>query len=208
MAVVLTKNSAGERTSPVRRGFWTVHHLLGQHFPPPPADIPELPASEQKALRTIRQLLADHVADAKCAMCHRHFDSLGLAMEGFDPIGRSRTTDSAGRPIDDRAELPNGDFARGIPALIVYIEQQRRHEFIRTLCRKFLGYALGRSVLLSDESLLDEMEQKLIDHEYRFSSLFEAVVGSPQFRNHRGRDFEIGRQPPDDGLNGSVDIVP
>ena len=47
MAVVLTRNSAGERTSPVKRGFWTVHHLLGQHFPPPPADVPELPTSEK-----------------------------------------------------------------------------------------------------------------------------------------------------------------
>ena len=202
MAVVLTKNSSGERTSPVKRGFWTVHHLLGQHFPPPPADIPELPASEQKASRTIRQLLADHVADSKCAMCHRHFDSLGLAMEGFDPIGRSRTTDSAGRTIDDRAELPNGDFARGIPELIEYIEQYRRQEFIRTLCRKFLGYALGRSVLLSDEPLLDEMEKTLINDEYRFSSLFESVVRSPQFRRHRGRDFETARQPPGDAAKG------
>ncbi len=80
MAVILTKNSAGERTSPVKRGFWSVHHLLGQHFPPPPANVPELPASEKTATKTIRELLAAHVADAQCAMCHSHFDGLGLAM--------------------------------------------------------------------------------------------------------------------------------
>ena len=56
MAVLLTNNSQGERTSPVRRGFWTVHHLLGQHFPPPPADVPELPPNEKEASQTIREL--------------------------------------------------------------------------------------------------------------------------------------------------------
>ncbi len=189
MAVVLTKNSAGDRTSPVKRGFWSVHHLLGQHFPPPPADIPELPKSEKDAPHTIRDLLASHVADTKCAMCHKHFDGLGLAMEGFDAIGRARTTDLAGRAIDDVAKLPNGETAEGIPGLVDYIDQHRRQDFIRTMCRKFLGYALGRSVTLSDQLLLDEMETALEKNENRFSVLFEVVVRSPQFRNQRGRDF-------------------
>jgi hypothetical protein len=189
MAVILTKNSAGERPSPVKRGFWTVHHLLGQHFPPPPADVPELPKSEKEATKTIRVLLAEHVANAKCAMCHKHFDSLGLAMEGFDAIGRSRSTDTAGRPIDNRAELPNGESARGIPELVRYLEQHRKQEFVRTLCRKLLGYALGRSVKLSDEPLLAEMEAALQSHEDRFSALFEVVIRSPQFRLQRAREF-------------------
>ena len=189
MAVILTKNSAGERTSPVKRGFWSVHHLLGQHFPPPPANVPELPTSEKKAAATIRELLAAHVADAQCAMCHTHIDGLGLAMEGFDPIGRSRTKDSAGRNIDNVATLPNGQTAEGIPGLIEYIEQHRRQDFIRTLCSKFLGYALGRSINLSDQPLLTAMEHALEQNDYRFSILFDMVVRSPQFRQQRGRDF-------------------
>lgn len=190
MAVILTKNSAGERTSPVKRGFWSVHHLLGQHFPPPPANVPELPASEKTAAKTIRELLAAHVADAQCAMCHTHFDGLGLAMEGFDAIGRSRTTDSAGRQIDNVAKLPNGETAAGIPGLIEYIDQHRRQDFVKTLCRRFLGYALGRSVVLSDQPLLMEMESALQKNDYRFSVLFELLVRSPQFRQQRGAGFE------------------
>ena len=56
-------------------------------------------------------------------------------------------------------------------------------------CRKFLGYALGRSVELSDRQLLEEMEQALADNDYRFSVLVMKVVESPQFRNQRARDF-------------------
>jgi len=187
MGVVLTANSAGERTSPVKRGFWTVHHLLGQHFPPPPADVPELPKSEKEATKPLRELLIEHAANPRCAMCHVHFDGLGLALEGFDAIGRARTKDLAGRPVDDLGDLPNGESARGIPGLIDYVETHRRRDFIQTLCRKFLGYALGRSVILSDQPLLQEMETALEQNEYRFSVLFETVVKSPQFRKQRGQ---------------------
>ncbi|MEQ1826384.1 MAG: DUF1592 domain-containing protein [Pirellula sp.] len=188
MAVILAKNSAGERTSPVKRGFWSVHHLLGQHFPPPPADVPELPTSEKGADRTIRELLALHVAAQQCAMCHKHFDGLGLALEGFDAIGRKRTADSGGRVIDSRAELPNGQTAEGIPGLIDYMMHHRRKDFLQTLCRKFLGYALSRSVKLSDQPLLDEMDMALEKNHDRFSVLFDSVIRSPQFRTQRGRD--------------------
>lgn len=191
MGVVLTQNSAGERTSPVKRGFWAVHHLLGQHFPPPPADVAELPKDEKTAPKTIRELMADHTANPRCAMCHVHFDSLGIAMEGFDPIGRRRSNDLAGRPVDENAEFPGGESGRGIPGLIQYIEKNRKRDFVRTLCRKFLGYALGRSVMLSDSILLEQMEDALHNNDYRFSVLFETVVTSPQFRNQRGRDFSV-----------------
>ncbi|MCA9049352.1 MAG: DUF1585 domain-containing protein, partial [Planctomycetaceae bacterium] len=107
----------------------------------------------------------------------------------FDAIGRRRTTDSAGRAIDNRAELPGGGSAQGVPELIDYIQTHRREEFVKTFCRRFLGYALGRSVILSDEPLLQDMETALRSNEYRFSALFETVVLSPQFRRSRGRDF-------------------
>jgi hypothetical protein len=190
MPVILAKNSAGPRTSPVKRGFWLAHHLLGQHFPPPPADVPELPKTEKEATKSIRELLADHVADSKCAMCHVHFDGLGLAMEGFDAVGRARLSDQAGRAVLASGQIHGGNEVRGIAGLIDYIEKNRRQDFDRQLCRKFLGYALGRSVLLSDRSLLVEMEQSL-QKDGRFSALFETVVLSPQFRQQRGRAFAL-----------------
>jgi hypothetical protein len=192
MPVILTKNSAGQRTSPVKRGFWVVHHLLGQHFPPPPADVGELPKTEKEATKTVRELLALHTTQRQCAMCHVHFDGLGLTMEGFDAIGRSRTKDLAGRAIQAVGSLPGdknaGKNVDGIGGLIDYVEKSRLQEFERNLCRKVLGYALGRSVMLSDQSLLEEMENKLRT-ERRFSVLFETIVLSPQFRQQRGRDF-------------------
>src|SRR4029079_13175057 len=127
MAVFLTKNSQPQRTSPVKRGFWVVHKLLGEHIPPPPPDVAVLPAKETDTHgKTIRELLKLHVEDAKCASCHRRFDPVGLAMEGFDPIGRGRTKDLAGRAIDNMVSLPDGSEVCGVPQFAEYLARHRR----------------------------------------------------------------------------------
>jgi hypothetical protein len=194
MAVFLARNSQPQRTSPVKRGFWVVHKVLGEHIPAPPADVVALPAKETDTDgKTIRELLALHVADAKCARCHVRFDAIGLSMEAFDPIGRLRTHDLAGRAVDDVVHLPDGGESRGVPEMARYLAAQRRDDFLRTLCRKLLGYALGRSLQLSDDMLLAEMRAALDAHEGRIQPLLETIVLSPQFRNRRCRDFSPDR---------------
>ena len=194
MAVILTRSSAGERGSAVKRGFWCVHRVLGQHFPPPPADVPELPASDQAAPVSLRELLAAHVANPRCAMCHRHFDGLGLAMEGFDAIGRSRERDAAGRAIDDLARLDEGIEIRGIPQLTEYLAVRRQDDYLKTFCRRLLGYALGRSVQLSDRPLLEKMEESLRKNDFRFAAVIETIVSSSQFRLQRAKGYTVGMQ--------------
>ncbi|WP_020473894.1 DUF1592 domain-containing protein [Zavarzinella formosa] len=190
MAVFLTKNSQPQRTSPVKRGFWVVHKLLGEHIPPPPPDVAVLPAKETDTNgKTIRELMKLHVDDMKCARCHVRFDPVGLAMEGFDPIGRSRAKDLAGRKIDNAVSLPTGKEVRGVAEFGDYLATHRKQDFTKTLCQKFLGYALGRSLQLPDQPLLDKMQADLAATDDKLSTLFELVATSPQFRNQRCKDF-------------------
>ena len=46
MAVFLTQNAPGLRTSPVKRGYWVARRVLGEVIPPPPPVVPELPHDE------------------------------------------------------------------------------------------------------------------------------------------------------------------
>ena len=63
MAVFLTKNSPGMRTSPVKRGYWVVRQLLGEVIPAPPPEVPELPPNEADlGDLTLREVLARHRA--------------------------------------------------------------------------------------------------------------------------------------------------
>jgi hypothetical protein len=186
MAVFLTKNAPGLRTSPVKRGYWVVRRLLGENIPPPPADVPELPSDESKlGEQTLRQALARHRADKSCAGCHERFDSIGLAFEGFGPVGEARSKDLGGRPVDTHASFPGGGEGTGVDGLRAYLQSRRRDEFVENLCRKLLAYALGRSLVASDDPTIDAMRARLAADGGRFGSLVETIVTSSQFRNKR-----------------------
>jgi hypothetical protein len=58
-------------------------------------------------------------------------------------------------------------------------------EFVDTISRQLLVYALGRSLLRSDEPLLAEMRKDLSADGYRFGSLVQNIVTSRQFVTKR-----------------------
>lgn len=186
MAAFLTKNSPGLRTSPVKRGYWLVKNVLGEHIPAPPPNVPELPQDEAASDLPLRQMLANHRADAGCASCHARFDSFGLVFEGHGPIGDVRQKDLAGRNIDDTAVFPNGDEGRGVAGVIDYIRKERTDDFVDNLCQKLLVYALNRSAILPDDLLVAQMSDNLKANDYRFSAAVVTLVTSPQFLNKRG----------------------
>ncbi|HEV3083684.1 MAG TPA: DUF1592 domain-containing protein [Gemmataceae bacterium] len=189
MAIFLTKNAPGLRTSPVKRGYWVVRRMLGERIPPPPPEVPELPKDEANlGERTLPQLLARHRADKACAGCHQRFDSLGLAFEAYGPTGERRTQDLGGRPIDPTATFPDGSSGTGLAGLRGYLTARRREEFIDNLCRKLFAYALGRNVTVSDKLTIDEIRAGLAQAGYRFDSLVELIVSSSPFLHKRAED--------------------
>ena len=160
MGTVLSKQSGASRTSPVLRGNWVFETLPGNHLPKPPPSVPELPDDErQTGGLTVRQMVEKHRSLPGCATCHDKIDPLGFALEAFDPIGRRRTQDLAGRPIDTGVSLQPAIEFQDLAGLRTYLLEQRKGEFLKNFCRKLLGYALGRSVEVSDELLLAEMLQ-------------------------------------------------
>jgi hypothetical protein len=188
MAVFLTENSPGLRTSPVKRGNWVVKKVLGEVIPPPPPVVPELPADEAKSDLPIREKLIQHRANPMCAACHAKFDSFGLAFEGYGPIGDVRTKDLAGRLIDAIATFPGGSQGLGFQGIQAYIREHRQNEYLENLSRKLLAYALNRSLQLSDEPTVERMQTKLTANGDRFDALIEMIVTSPQFLDKRNRE--------------------
>ena len=149
--------------------------ILGDKLPNPPKGIPILP-EEAPAGLTERQLIERHSRDANCAGCHSRIDPYGFALEGFDAIGRAREADT-------KTVLRDGTSIVGLEDLRDYLAGERREDFLRQFSRKLLGYALGRSVQLSDEPLLDEL---IAIEGHRVGDLVERIVLSRQFREVRG----------------------
>lgn len=188
-ATTLAKQSGASRTSPILRGNWVCEVLLGERLPRPPKEVPRLPDDEMATEGlTVRQLVEKHTSDALCSGCHKRIDPFGYALEGFDAIGRRRDKDLGGRPIDTRVKSMDGTQFEGSEGLRNFLLTARRDAFLRQFCRKLLGYALGRSVQLSDEPLIAEMRAQLKSNDYRIGTPMEMIVRSRQFREMRGRD--------------------
>ena len=187
LASTLATQAGASRTSPILRGNWLSEVILGEKLPKPPKNVPLLAETVPEGL-TERQLIARHSSDAACAKCHMRIDPFGFALEKYDAIGRFRTQDAAGLPIDAATKLMDGTPIDGPDGLRSYLLNDRRDTFERQFCRKLLGYALGRAVQLSDEPLLDEIQAKLAAKGHRVHVAIEAIVSSPQFRDIRGAD--------------------
>lgn len=185
MASTLSKQSGASRTSPILRGTWLSEVILGEKLPKPPKSVPVLSEEVPDGL-TERQLIARHTSDPACAKCHARIDPFGFALEGFDAIGRLRTANAAGLTIDAKTILFDGTNVDGLEDLKRYLYHSRRDAVVRQFVKKLLGYSLGRSVQLSDEPLLTEIQNLLSQNDYRVGVAIEAIVCSPQFREIRG----------------------
>ena len=180
MASVLSKQSGASRTSPILRGNWVSEVVLGEKLPKPPQGVPVLPETPPEGL-TERQLIEKHSSDPACAKCHVKIDPLGFALEGYDAIGRRR--DPA--KYDTQTTLVDGTKVAGMDGLRDYMATQRRDSFVKQFCKKLLGYSLGRAVQLSDQPLLDEMNQALQSNGYQVHAAIDVIVSSNQFQSVR-----------------------
>ncbi len=174
-AATLSKHSGASRTSAILRGTWLSEVVLGEKIPNPPKGVPVLP-DEAPVELSERQLIERHSSDANCAGCHKRIDPFGFALEGFDAIGRSRKADT-------KTVLYDGTSVEGLQGLQNYLVNQRRKDFLRQFSRKLLGYALGRSVQLSDQPLIDSM---VATDGHSINDWVERILRSPQFREIRG----------------------
>ncbi|QDT15008.1 DUF1592 domain-containing protein [Alienimonas californiensis] len=177
---VLTVTSYANRTSPVLRGAWVLENLLGTPPPPPPPDIPDLEDNTVAAGLPVRARLAAHRANAACAVCHDRIDPLGLALEGYDAVGRVRRLEED-RPVDTTGGFPGGGPLSGVADLEAAL-LDRPDLFATALTEKLLIYALGRGLTPHDAPAVRQIVRQAEAAGWRSATLLTAVTESTPFR--------------------------
>ncbi len=181
---VLTLSSYATRTSPVLRGKWVLDNLLGTPPPPPPPNIPALEESNLGGNASLRKRLEQHRANPSCAVCHDQMDAIGFALENYDATGAWRTKDG-NVEIDSSGKLPSGIEFNG-PSELKQALRKQSQLFVRNLTEKLMTYALGRGVEIQDRSTLETITKALVADDYKFSTLVNQIVSSPQFQQREG----------------------
>ena len=180
---ILTLTSHADRTSPVLRGKWVLEVLLGTPPPPPPPNVPDLEATADSGdgrMRTVRERMELHRANAACSSCHRMIDPIGLALENFDVTGAWRIKDN-GMPVDAASALYDGSPLAG-PADLRTALLKRSGVLVQTFTENLMTFALGRRLGYQDMPAVRAIVRRAAAADNRFSAFVAGIVNTPAFR--------------------------
>ena len=198
-AAFLAIGTMNNRTSPVIRGSLVKEVLLNDPPPPPPPNVPELIASSENPLPSVRTLVQLHQQKSQCASCHARFDFIGLGLENFDAIGMWRdeelVTDAEHfsqlknprtkrklYPVDASGELPNGETFEDVQGLKAALMKEER-TVAGSVFEGLLCYALGRDVSFTDKPLIEISLDDLEADHFPVRDMVKQVVLSQPFLN-------------------------
>jgi hypothetical protein len=147
-------------------------------------------ASANLTLQTAQQQVAFRQQHPECSYCHSLFDPYGLALEFYDVVGRYRTVDDLGQPVDAHATLPAVVGGETVQDAIGLAEALAKGDiFTNCFTKSVLQYALLDATV---ELPLPSAQQKGcaaagIAHALRhsdgqsFTDLVRAIATSPAF---------------------------
>jgi hypothetical protein len=128
------------RSSPTERGVALMDIFLCEPTPTPPNNVDfSIVNNTDGPLKTVRERLMAHATNSVCASCHTHSDPIGLSLEGFDTIGRHRSTEN-GQTIDVSATIQGKSFV-GAQGLGHFLHDNPRYP--ACVARKLYSYAKG-----------------------------------------------------------------
>jgi hypothetical protein len=185
----LSTRSRPDKTSVVGRGLLIKNALLCTNTPPPPDSIADEIAAVTDANpdASERELADIRAKTSPCYTCHQTFDAYGLALDTYDVIGRFRTMDSKGRPIDTTVILPDqvgGGTAKD--ALDVARQIAASGAFAKCMGRNLINYALAdvsAGAAEINSCATERVFQAFATTDQTFSSLVKAVASSAAFSN-------------------------
>lgn len=185
-ASFLSFTSYPERTSPVKRGQWVLEQLLCTPPPAPPNDVNTAldPPTPTEGM-TLREKMALHSSDSKCAGCHSSMDPIGFGLENFDAIGAYRTLDN-GRPVDATGFMaPDDTPFNGAREMARLIASDGR--FVPCLLEHFMTYGIGRSFRADDaKAYTFTLADQARAQGGTWRSILQTLVNSEAFQTQRG----------------------
>jgi hypothetical protein len=182
-AGLLTMNSDGADSHPLKRGIWLLKRVLQDPPPPPPADVPKVDLTDPRILKmTLKERIVDHRNKPACISCHSRIDPWGIAFENYDALGAWRT-DIKKKPVDATSVLFNKQELAGVDGLKRYLLADRQDQFARAMVSKMSAYALGRPLTFADHADIDGLTVQFRKKEDRLVDLIHVVVNSNLFHS-------------------------
>lgn len=177
----LTARSRPNTPSVVGRGLLVNATLLCVQNPAFPTDLADTVDEISRSLEgETERAKADYRATTvPCGSCHRGFDPYGLVLDNFDIIGKYRTVDPEGRPIDASVTLPaEAGGAMVADAAGLANELVVSGVFARCMARNMIGYALAEGQVAMNSCSVQAVVDAFNQTDKTFTSLVREVAVS------------------------------
>lgn len=172
-----------EQPDPIHRGVILNLEFLCADPGKPAANLPPIPAL--KPGQTNREMITTLTSGCGGTCHNSYINPIGFAFEGFDGMGRARTTDN-GRPVDTKSAYPFAEGYKefdGAAALMkLMAESKQAHA---CYAKKIASYALQRDIVRSDQALLDSLTNVSMAGGSLKKVMLE-LVKAPAFRTRLG----------------------
>jgi len=182
-AAIMTMNSDGKDSHPLKRGVWMLKRILDDPPPPPPPNVPEVDLTDPEILKmTLKERIANHRNKPACISCHSRIDPWGIAFENYDALGAFRTH-IKDKPVDATSELFNRQTLAGVDGLKRYLLTDRQDQFARAMVHKLTAYALGRPLTFGDRADIDNLTTQFRRRDDGLGDLIHLIVSSNIFNS-------------------------
>lgn len=182
-AAIMTMNSDGKDSHPLKRGVWMLKRILDDPPPPPPPNVPEVDLTDPEILKmSLKERIANHRNKPACFSCHAKIDPWGIAFENFDAVGSFRTH-VKNVPVDASSELFNHQTLAGVDGLKRYLLTDRQDQFARAVVHKLTAYALGRPLTFGDRADIDDLTGQFRRRNDGLEDLIRLIVMSDLFNS-------------------------
>jgi hypothetical protein len=185
LSVFATNNGS----HPVFRGVALMRRIACLDVPDPGAlgIVVSFPAADPS--KTTRARFEAHAMDQGCAGCHKTIDNFGFAFEGFDGMGRTRSTEND-QPIDTSVTLATGSDVDGTHAgSAELLDALAASTSVKAcLARQLFRSTAARSdasVKDAEDSFVETWEQLPADQQGRLADVLVAFVKTPTFIQRR-----------------------
>ena len=185
LSVFATNNGS----HPVFRGVATMRRVACLNVADPGALglVVSFPAADPSM--TTRQRFEKHAQDQQCAGCHTSIDKFGFAFEGFDGMGKARSTEN-NLPVDSTTTIAAGtDFDGDYADSNALATAMASSATVRTcVARQLFRSAVGRSDTTSapsENAFIDLWKGLSSDKQDRLGEVLVALVRSPLFVQRR-----------------------
>lgn len=179
---MIASHSGPVTTRLVKRGVFFTRKVMCLELGAPPEGVDT--SVPEDATGTEREQIDAATQPGACAGCHQFINPFGFFQESYDPIGRFRTTDEHGLPVDpsiDVAFLDEGPLSTttAVDALRAFTNSLR---FQQCFTRQLFRYYLGRVEEPGDDPMLRHTFFEFAQSDGQdLMTLLGALAGSSDF---------------------------